>query len=174
MKEDQKRRLSNYLLNASRFLWGLGPKLKKDAGQSSQNATYKWLHDKGFDFTRANYSEVTRQLLRHPGIEELVDRLIVPVTTDEYPDDTLNKLRTSWQTGKIPGYDEIVGLSVRKRGYSNEDIAFEWLPFLEISYLPKDDNRPSSKYVQRWGEFAGVWFEEIEPWIKEKKAYNQK
>jgi hypothetical protein len=174
MKEDQKKRIESHLLHSSRFLWGLAPEIKKEPGQSQQNAVYAWLWGKGFEFTRSNYAEVTIQLLRHPGIEELLQKLIVPLTKAQYPKTTLDKLQEYWAKGEPPGIDEIEKLDVKQRGDKKEDIILRWRPFLEIGYLPKGKDEPRSKYyVEKWGEYAFPYLMEIEPWIKELEEKNK-
>jgi len=156
MDDKQKGRIERYLLNADRFMWGLGP--------GNQQKNYKWLEDKGFRFTRARYGLVTQQLLRHPGIEELLTRLVIPTVKEMFPDDTLNELRKLWYIGELPDLKKDINrLKVKGKGYKGDpgpDRAFQWRPFIEIS--------TQFHYVERWGDFAGVWFEEIEPYSSGK------
>ena len=149
MDDKQKGRIERYLLNASRFMWGLGP--------GNQQENYKWLEGQGFRFTRARYGLVTQQLIRHPGIEELLTRLIIPTVKEKFPDSTLNELRKFWYIGELPDLRKDVDrLEVRGKGVPGPDRAFHWRPFLEIS--------TQFHYIERWGELAGIWFEEIEPY----------
>ncbi len=157
MDYEQKGRIERYLMNASRFMWGLGP--------GNQKKTYDWLEKEGFKFTRARYGLVTQQLLRYPGIEELLNKLIISSVEKSFPEATISSLREHWYRGEWPGLPALKDLDVRGKGDPGADRAFHWRPFLEIS--------TQFHYVERWGEFAGVWFEEIEPWIRESKLQSE-
>lgn len=154
MDDKQKGRIERYLLNADRFMWGLPP--------GNQKETYSWLERKGFRFTRARYGLVAQQLLRDPGLEELLTRLIIPAVREQFPNETLNTLRKFWLLGELPDLKPVSQMKVEGRGYAGPDQAFHWRPFIEIS--------TQFHYVERWGELAGIWFEEIEPWVKGKEA----
>lgn len=160
MDDIQRGRIERYLLNADRFMWGLG--------RGNQRENYQWLEGKGFRFSRARYSLVVEQLLRHPGLEELLIRLIIPVVKELMPDDTLDELRRLWHAGQLPDLKkDLSRLEVKGEGNPGPDRAFHWWPFVEIS--------TQFHYVERWGQLAGIWFEEIEPWwISEHTTKNER
>lgn len=138
MDPKKKAKLERYLKNASRFLWGLSP--------GNQKETYEWLSKrKRLVFEKGTYTYVTDQLLREPGIERLLKELIIPRVKEQFTDKALEYLRSCWQAGTTPD------MSFLKLYGINEKNAH---PFLEINL--------QYNYVERWGEFAGVWFEEIE------------
>jgi hypothetical protein len=146
MDERQKRRLEHYLMNADRFMWGLGP------GNQRQN--YAWLLKEGFKFTRTNYGLVIQQLIRYPGIIEILNKLIIPTVKSIFPEPTINVLREHWLRGERPSLSTLNSLDIKEKGPPGPDRAFHWRPFIEIS--------TQFHYVERWGELAGIWFEEIE------------
>lgn len=146
MDDKQKGRIERYLMNASRFMWGLGP------GNQRQN--YAWLEKEGFKFTRTRYGLVIQQLIRYPGIIEVFNRLIVPTVKAYFPEATINVLREHWYLGERPSLSTLRSLDVKGKGEPGPDRAFHWRPFVEIN--------TQFHYVERWGEMAGVWFEEIE------------
>jgi len=158
LEEKQKGRIERYLLNADRFMFGLMP--------GNQKENYSWLEHKGFRFTKTRYGLVSQQLLRDPGLEELLTRLIIPAVREYFPDDTLNALRKLWYLGEKPELKQLDKLEVKGNGYEGPNRAFYWQPFVEIS--------AQFHYVERWGELAGIWFEEIEPWIKEIETHNER
>ena len=136
MDANQKSKLERYFRNSQKFLWGLS--------RENQVKTYEWLSKKGFRFTRGSYRDVTRQLLEDPGIERLLKDLIVPRVTKELFDEaSLRYLRACWYAGTTPDLSLI-------RSYNVRDAS----PFLEVN--------TQFNYVERWGEFAGPWFEEID------------
>jgi len=141
MDAKQRAKLERYLKNASRFLWGLGP--------GSQEENYKWLRgEKGLEFKDGTYDSVTNQLLEKYGIETLKE-VIVSRVKELFRDKpkAIDLLRDCWQAAITPDLSLLKVLGV--------DDTKEILPFVEIN--------SQFNYVERWGEFAGVWFEEIEP-----------
>ena len=136
MDARQKRKLERYLKNASRFIWGLGP--------GNQKENYEWLRERELEFDRGTYSHVTDQLLERYGIEYILDHLVIPQVKTLFTDKAIDFLRDSWRAGTLPDTSFL-------RLYNMMDPA----PFLEIN--------TQFNYVARWGEFAPVWFEEIEP-----------
>ena len=136
MDAKKREKLERYFKNSRRFLWGLG------AG--NQDETYKWLEKKGLIFSKgASYTRVGEQLLESPGIEALLRNIIIPGVKEKFNDKALEYLRACWHAGTTP--------DIALREQYNIESAF---PFLEI-------NRQFN-YVEGWGEFAGLWFEEIE------------
>jgi len=172
MDDQQKSRLQRYLMNAAEFMWGVHP--------GNQKEQYKWLDGKKIDgkkilYSKGAYGVVYKQLLLDPGIEELIQYVIEPEVRRTFPNETLDFLRKRWQSGRQPSLDEITNLkppppqeiseeaSERVKTRYNEarlEWSRYWRPFL-IANL-------QFKYIERWGELAGVWFEEIEPWLEEE------
>jgi hypothetical protein len=135
MDEKQKGRLERYLKNSARFLWGLGP--------GNQNENYKWLRSRGFEFQDGNYGHVTNQLLESYGIEQIIKRIVILRVKELFPQKAIDFLRESWQAGARPDISFLRFYNIDKP-----------TPFLEVN--------TQLNYVERWGELAGVWFEEIE------------
>jgi hypothetical protein len=143
MDANQKVKLERYFKNASRFLWGLG--------NGNQKETYLWLKRYGkqrlgpeFDFKEGPYREVIEQLLKNPGIERLLKDFVVPRVRELFGDRALEFLEVSWNAGTLPDISYLKHYNI-----NTEDAN----PFLEINKW--------YKYVERWGDFAGIWFEEI-------------
>jgi len=136
MDEKQKRKLERYLKNSTRFLWGLGPGNQKD--------NYEWLRAEGFEFTDGSYDHVTNQLLENYGIEQILKRIVIPRVQKLFIKKAIDFLRESWQAGSKPDVSFLRLYGIDKP-----------LPFLEVN--------TQFNYVERWGELAGIWFEEIEP-----------
>lgn len=142
METKQKEKLGRYLRNSSRFLWGFGKGLR-------QAATYAWLKEEyGYEFdSKKSYSFVTKQLVdsKEVGIERLINEVIIPHVKKRYGDDVLKSLHRYWHECVLPDYSFVIVNYLKGNAY----------PFLEINN--------QYEYVERWGEFAGIWFEEIEP-----------
>jgi hypothetical protein len=144
MDAKQKAKLERYFRNSNRFLWGLGHKNQKD--------TYLWLKEYGkqqlgsdFDFKEGPYKEVIAQLLQEPGIERLLANIVVPRVKELYSENVLEFLRVSWNAGTLPDISYLQHFAIDVKNVN---------PFLEINKW--------YKYVERWSDFAGVWFEEMD------------
>jgi len=153
-------RLEAYLRNSNRFLWGVWP--------GNQKTVYKWLKDTmHVDFTPGNYDAVLKQLLenRDIGIEKLITNVVVPTVKEVFPENTIIHLEDCWKhKGHPPVLENLRELNLNVKVNSVEagvDNSLIWRPFIEINTLYQH------KYVEGWGELAGIWFEEIEPWLKE-------
>jgi hypothetical protein len=151
MDAKQKGKLERYFKNASRFLWGLGI--------GNQKETYHWLKSYAqqhmgpdFDFKEGPYREVIAQLLENPGIERMLRDLVVPRIRELFSDQALEFLKVSWNAGTLPDISYLKHYNINLEDAS---------PFLEINKW--------YKYVERWGDFAGIWFEELDDSIKSSK-----
>lgn len=133
--KESLERIERCLKNASKFLWGLP--------RGNQAETYSWLSAKGLVFDRSSYTNVTNQLLEKYGIEKLVKELITPRVKELFTQKAIEFLKTCWLAGSRPDMSFL-------RMYNISDAS----PFLEINN--------QFNFVERWGEFAAVWFEEIE------------
>jgi hypothetical protein len=144
MDAKQKGKLERYFKNASRFLWGIG--------NGNQKETYGWLKSYGkqhlgsdFDFKEGPYKDVIAQLLQNPGIERLLKDLVVPRVRALFSVQALEFLHVSWTAGTLPDISYLKHYNINTVDAS---------PFLEVNKW--------YKYVERWGDFAGIWFEEID------------
>ncbi len=139
MDEARKGRLERYFKNSGGFLW--------DLPRMNQARAYAWLREKGYEFEKGPYKHVSGQLVQKYGIEDILANIIVPRVKELFSEDALNFLRSCWRTGMLPDMSFVTSFNVR-----------DPYPFLEIN--------SQFNYVSKWGEFAGVWFEEIEPGLE--------
>ncbi len=136
MEDNQKHKLERYLKNSTRFLWGLGP--------GNQKENYRWLRKSGFVFNDGTYSHVINQLLENYGIEQIIKRIVILRVKELYTQKALDFLKESWQAGSKPDMSFLNHFGIKTP-----------TPFLEVNM--------QFNFVERWGDLAGVWFEEIEP-----------
>ena len=136
MDEQQKHKLERYFKNSTRFLWGLGP--------GNQKENYRWLRGNGFEFNDGLYNHVTNQLLENYGIEQIIKRIVVLRVKDLYSQKALDFLKESWYAGTRPDMSFVSHYGIKTP-----------TPFLEVN--------TQFNFVERWGDLAGIWFEEIEP-----------
>lgn len=135
MDAAKREKLERYVKNSERFLWGLGP--------GNQQENYRWLERKGLTFSKGAYAQVTEQLLQNPGIEGLLQKVVIPRVKEIFTDAAIDYLRECWRAGTRPDMTLLKHYNVK-----------DPRPFLEFN--------TQFNYVERWGDFAGVWFEEIE------------
>ena len=152
MENKRLGRLEHYLLNSDRFCWGLI--------KGNQATVFDWLKYKGFHFSKAKYSEVMKQLLHEPGITVLLEKVIMPSVKERFPTETLAVLSQHWNLGELLDLNQAKALAVKGSGTTELDLAYQWRPFLEIN--------TEFHYVERWGQFAGIWFEEIQPYLEKE------
>jgi hypothetical protein len=86
------------------------------------------------------YRDVIAQLLQSPGIERVLQHLVVPRVRELFSDQALEFLRVSWNAGTLPDISYLKHFNVKIE---------EATPFLEVNKW--------YKYVERWGDFAGIW-----------------
>jgi hypothetical protein len=109
----------------------------------NQKEVYKWLRNKGYEFQDGPYTYVQAQLIQNLGIERIVTDLVAPSVHELFTNEALKYLRDCWNEGRLPNVSFELKYNIK-----------DSFPFLEI-------NRQFN-YVERWGEFAWVWFEEME------------
>ena len=156
MNDMQMKKMERYFLNAP-FLWGLPPStaltgLRRPSTEKrrrlNQPETYIWLEGiakrEGFQFkaSRSPYRSVQRHLLEDPGIEKILEGVIIPTIKDMFTPDQLDFLRDCWMAGTRP--------DMALLNHHNIDDPH---PFLAVNQ--------QFEFVE-WGQFAGLWFEEIE------------
>ncbi|MHA1812206.1 MAG: hypothetical protein ACTSYX_02105 [Candidatus Thorarchaeota archaeon] len=154
MKEDRRRRLEKYFLNADPFLWGIW----KTDERMNKRDVYCWFRTEArrawpmFDSLKVSdrtlYDDLARLLLSSPGIERVVKDLIIPTVLKLPVGAIIDDLRFLWMAGRYPDSEFLR----KERGLKDGD---GWPFLLEVGYT-------DTKYVAGWTQFAGVWFEEIE------------
>ncbi len=139
-----KGKLERYFMNAPEFLWGLT--------RENQSVSYPWLRSKGrglwgesFDFEDGPYDVVKAQLMHNPGIERLLQDLIIPEVKTQYGEETLGYLRDCWRAGAPPEQYRLRILNVHN-----------WGPFFQT------ENVGGKLFMGHWDVFAALWFEELE------------
>lgn len=147
MDELQKNKMRRYILNANPFLWDIIP--------GNKEAVLRGL--KKLDLVidvpeKATYASLLESLIDDNGkngVEKLIKAIDVRIKyifkdTPEH----LDILRRFWMDGRTPdvAYLQRIGLRDKSSVFLRINAQFD--------------------YVGGWTTFAGIWFEEIEPWIK--------
>jgi len=174
----QREKLERYMRNAERFMWGVIPgnkravftqlqTLLKELGQDSATVS---------EHKKATYSMVTENLLAKLGIERVVTEIVVGEVKRqfEHRPGAMDFLRAHWLTGTLPRWQTLQSLRAPRT------VKQRFLDAVEPKKDTKEIYRPTSdildafvevntqyNYVHGWTVFAGLWFEEIEPLLKE-------
>lgn len=164
MDTKQKNKLERYLRNANRFIWGLGIK--------DQQKTYEWLAVEGFtdngETFKHSYKYTTEILIKDYGIESIMQNIIKQRVDEMFGAKLIKFLRERWEKGDCPSVKDLMtngfGHILREPKNTQEYVDVDPEPFLLY-------NR-QFKFISGWGELAGVWFEEMEPYLPRNNESN--
>ena len=164
---DQAEKLKRYFVNADPFLWGvLEARNKKKRLKEIKELGFLKGYSEGGNPT---YSKVNQDLLVELGIEGILERIVVPQVRNRFDKEVLSTLRRNWEQGRTPDKKYLEEKKLyRRRRFILRD---EWEDKRLVQ--PKDPAyifvqiHPQHEYVERWTVFAGLWFEEIEPFLQE-------
>jgi len=173
MRKEQAEKLRRYYINAEPFLWGvLEARNKKKRLKEIKALGFLSDYSEGSNPT---YNRINQDLLVELGIEGILDRIVVPQVRNRFDTEALSTLRRCWEQGRTPDKEYLK----QKRLYRYR--RFVWKEELEDK-RPVPPKEPAHifvqintqfDYVERWTVFAGLWFEEIEPWIRESQSKNE-
>ncbi len=173
MERDRAEKLRRYFINAEPFLWGvLEPRNKKNRLEEIKKLGFLSDYSEGSNPT---YSKINQDLLVELGIDVILERIVVPQIINRFDTEVVSALRRNWEQGRTPDrkYLEDKKLLRRHRFVWRE----KWeekrpLPPKDPAYIFVQIH-PQYEFVERWTVFAGLWFEEIEPWIRESQSKNE-
>ena len=178
MDPRQKEKLERYMRNSERFMWGVIPgnkravftqlqTLLKELGQDSVTVP---------EHQKATYSMVTENLLAKLGIGRVVTEIVAGEVKRrfEHRPGALDFLRAHWLSGTLPRWQTLQSLraprTVKQRLLEavdpNKGVKEIYRPTSDILDAFVEVNTQYN-YVHGWTVFAGLWFEEIEPLLKE-------
>ncbi len=165
MARDQAEKLKRYFINADPFLWGvLEGRKKGDRLREIKALGFLSGYLEGSNLT---YSRICQDLLIELGIEGILEHIVVPQVRRRFDEEALSTLRRHWEQGSTPDIKYLKEKKLYRR------ISIVWreeredkrpIPPKESAHIFLQINTQAD-YVERWAVFAGLWFEEIEPWI---------
>ena len=180
MERGQRDKMERHFRNANRFMWGVIHGNKRTVF-TSLRAALEELGEDGVlvpDQKKATYAMVIESLLGKLGIEKILTEIVVKQTSRQFADrpGALDFLRAHWISGSLPRWQILQSLraprTVKQRfieswhpsepmqkGKQTTDILDA---FVEVN--------TQYSYVSGWTAFAGLWFEEIEPLLKQANA----
>lgn len=166
MTREQADRLKRYFINADPFLWGvLEKKNKKERLEEIKELGFLRKYSEGSNPT---YSKVNQDLLVELGIEGILSRIVVPQIRKRFDTEVMSALRRNWEQGQTPDKNFLKD----KRLYRYRRIVWkeEKEPKEPAHIFVQIDTQKD--FVERWTVFAGLWFEEIEPWLRESESHD--
>jgi hypothetical protein len=167
LNRETRDTLRRYFLNADPFMWSvLKQRTKKKRIQELKEIGLLPGYSEGGN---PNYSRINQDLLVDPGIEGILERVVVPRVKALFAPDVLDYFRRCWEQGQTPTLDYLKqhGLYTKHRLMGSETWEGGWnfnrvegyrdaaFVFFQI------DTRYNA--VERWSVFGGLWFELIEP-----------
>ncbi len=178
MDQRQREKLERYMRNAERFMWGVIPGNKRAVFTQLQTLLKELGQDSAAvsEHQKDTYAMVTESLLAKLGIERVVTEIVAREVKRqfEHRPGAMDFLRAHWLTGTLPRWQTLQSLRAPRR------VKQRFLDAVEPKKDTREIYRPTSdildafvevntqyNYVHGWTVFAGLWFEEIEPLLKE-------
>jgi regulator of replication initiation timing len=178
MDPRQKEKWERYMRNAERFMWGVIPgnkravftqlqTLLKELGQDSATVS---------EHQKATYSMLTENILSKLGIERVIREIVAGEVKRqfEHQPGALDFLRAHWLSGTLPRWQTLQSLRTPRTVKQRLLDAVEPKKDTREIYQQTSDIldafvevNTQYRYVHGWTVFAGLWFEEIEPLLKE-------
>jgi hypothetical protein len=166
MVKEQSEKLKKYLINADPFLWDvLLAKNKKGRIKELQNLNLLQSYP---EKSNANYSKINQDLLVELGIEKIFKEIIQKQIEFLFKPEHLSYFRRCWEQGQTPDmkylrkeklyHKPIFGTDEKTEGLKTSGHKSPAFIFLDI--------HRQYEFVEHWTVFAGLWFEEIEDYLK--------
>ncbi len=177
MYPGQSEKLERYLRNSEWFLWGVIPG-NKEAVFTALRGNLKELGEEGISIPerqKPTYAMITESLLAKLGIEKVITEIVVAQVRRRFADrpGALDFLRAHWLSGTLPRWQTLQSLraprTIKRRilnAVDPKDATVKRQQTLDILDALVEVNNQYN-YVSGWTVFAGLWFEEIEPLLKE-------
>ena len=177
MYAGQREKLERYFRNAERFLWGVIPGDKRTVLMALRAVLRELGEDSVWipEHQRLTYAMVSESLLTMLGIERILTGIVIRQVKRQFADrpGALDFLRAHWLSGTLPRWQTLVTLraprTVKRRlleaihPSEPETIRKQTADILDAFV----EVNAQYQYVHGWTVFAGLWFEEIEPLLKE-------
>ena len=177
MNPSEKEKLERYFRNADRFLWGVIPGDKRAVFAVLRTVLKELGEDSMLipDHKKSTYAMVIENLLGKLGIDRILTEIVVKQVRRQFADRTgaLDFLRAHWISGTLPRWQTLQSLRAPRT------VMQRVLDAVDPKDAPAKRQQTSDiidafvqvnnqyQYVHGWTAFAGLWFEEIEPLLKE-------
>jgi len=163
--------LRRYFINASPFLWGvLEARKKKERILEIKRMGFLENYSEN---SKNKYDTINQALLVELGIEDIFNRIVVPLVYKRIGSEALTSFRRHWEQGQLPDKKYLKDNKLYRQ--HRVTLMEKWeenhpLPEKDPALIFLEINE-SLDFVDRWTVFAGLWFEIIDPLInKEEKG----
>ncbi len=175
-----RARLERYFRNATPFMWGVIPGDKRAVVMALRTVLEELCEDTELiaNHKKPTYAMVTENLLAKLGIERILNQIVAKEVGHQFTGRTgaLDFLRAHWMSGTLPRWQTLQSLRTPKTVKQKLADSVVWRENPERRQQTSDildafvEINNQYKYVHGWTVFAGLWFEEIEPLLKETKV----
>lgn len=176
--KEHTEKLKRYFINADPFLWGV-LQAKNKKGRIQELKKLGFLKDYA-DSSNATYNKINQDLLVELGIYGIIEHIVVPRVTNIFASEVLQYFHRCWDQGQNPDMKYLIEHKLYQRrtftdGEIHESRGFQFdrkgfgRVFRVVGH--KDPAQlfvqidTQHTFVERWTVFAGLWFEEIEPFL---------
>jgi hypothetical protein len=152
--DEIEEKIARYFRNANRFMWGLIGENQKDTYGILSRFEFK---DHGSVF-KGSYETVSRKMVEQYGMENILKGFVTKEINNCGSKEYIDLLRECWKACVQPNMAMLRAKRfetfVNGKNYPKYDGIF-------LKYNKQFD------FIEGWGELAGIWFEEIEPWLND-------
>ena len=177
MDPGKREKMERYFCNADRFMWGVIPGDKRTVFTTLQTVLKELGEDSALipDPKKSTYAVVIGNLLGKIGIGSILTEIVAKQVRRQLTDRTgvIDFLRAHWISGTLPRWQTLQSLraprTITRRfldAVDSKDAPAKRQQTADILDAFVDVNTQYN-YVHGWTVFAGLWFEEIEPLLKE-------
>ncbi len=177
MDPGKREKLERYFRNADRFIWGVIPGDKRAVFTALRTVLEELGEESALipDPKKSTYAVVTGNLLGKIGIEMILTEIVAKQVRRQLTDRTgvLDFLRAHWISGTLPRWQTLQSLraprTIKQKVLDTvhpKDATVKRQQTSDIIDAFVEVNTQYN-YVHGWTVFAGLWFEEIEPFLRE-------
>ena len=177
MDPGKREKMERYFRNAARFMWGVIPGDKRAVFTTLRTVLKELGEDSALipDPKKSTYAVVIGNLLGKIGVESILTEIVAKQVRRQFTDRTgvIDFLRAHWMSGTLPRWQTLQSLRASKT------ITRKFLDAVNSKDAPAKRQQTSDildafveannqyNYVRGWTVFAGLWFEELEPLLRE-------
>jgi hypothetical protein len=169
LEKEIREKLQRYLINADPFLWNV-------LENKNKVGRVKELKEMGFivgfpTSTNFTYKKLYQDLLVEVGMEAILDRIVIPRIYKLFTVEQLEYLRRCWEQGQTPSLKYFKDNKLYRKHIFTNNETYDGSDFpvvagyKEAAFVFVQINNQQN-FIERWTVFAGLWFEEIEPFLR--------
>ncbi len=177
MEPEKREKMERYFRNADCFMWGVIPGDKQTVFTTLRTLLEEMGEDSALipDPKKSTYAVVIGNLLGKIGIESILTEIVAKQVRRQLTDraGVIDFLRAHWMSGTLPRWQTLQSFraprTVKQKVLDTvhpKDVTVKRQQTSDIIDAFVEVNTQYN-YVHGWTVFAGLWFEEIEPLLRE-------